>query len=217
MILWRGLEGRPRPRGEVMTTPHSPVAPPRWPQRALRAVLPDDPMRDAIVGDLHEEFVHDAARVGSAQARAWYQRRAAGIVAHALFDALRWRSWASTTPPAEWPRPAAAPAVAARPRPGAGGFSPGLGAVALGVLLVGIVVNTLLFGAVRQGPHPAVPAGSVLGSALGVAAIMLAVVCAGVAALVLCAGPRWLRRRVHGERPPCEAPQIVPNREAPLG
>jgi hypothetical protein len=192
-----------------MTMPHTSIAPPRWPQAALRAVLPDDPMRDAIVGDLHEEFVHDAARVGPARARVWYQRRAAGIVAHALFDTLRWRSWASTTPPAERPRPVAAPAVAARPR--AGGFSAGFGAVALGVLLVGIVANTLLFGAARQGPHPSAPAGSALGSAIGVAAVVLAVVCAGVAALVLCAGPRWLRRRVHGEQPPCEAPHIVRN------
>jgi hypothetical protein len=194
--------------------PHTSIAPPRWPQAALRAVLPDDPMRDAIVGDLHEEFVHDAARVGPARARAWYQRRAAGIVAHALFDAVRWRSWASTTPPAERPRPAAAPAVAARTR---GGSGAGLGAVALGVLLVGIVGNTLLFSAARHGPRPAAPEGSALGSALGVAAVVLAVVCAGVAALVLCAGPRWLRRRVHGQQPPCEAPHVVANREVPLG
>jgi len=174
--------------------------PPRWPQLLMHAVLPDDPMRDAIVGDLHEEFVHDATALGTPAARVRYCRRATGIALHAAVDALRWRGWASASPPVEVPAAAAAPAVARRAA-GGRGLHVGLVAAALGVLSVGIVVNTMLFASVRHGPHAAAPAHSAVGSAVGVGAVALTLVCAGVAAVVLCAGPRWLRqRRLHRQR-----------------
>ena len=71
-----------------------------------------------------------------------------------------------------------------------------MGVLALGVLSVGIVANTVLFTTVRHAPAAAANQDSVLISTIGVGAAVLAVACAGVAAMILCAGPRWLRRRL---------------------
>jgi hypothetical protein len=169
-----------------------PLTPPSRARAVVHAVLPDDPMRDAIVGDLHEEFVREAECVGPDEARARYRRRAAGVVAHAAVDVLRGRRWASATPPAE-PSPAPGRTPAGRARR-AGRAELGVGALALGVLLVGIVVNTMLFAGFRQAP-PA--GGAAMSAAVRVAAAALGLGCAAVAAVVLCAGPRWLRRRLH--------------------
>jgi hypothetical protein len=168
-----------------MAMPPSSHSPPRWPLAALRAALPRDAVGDAIVGDLHEEFVHDAAHLGASRARTLYWQRAASVVARATFDELRLRSWASDAPTVEAPRAAAVPNVS-RVRMGAG---LGVGALAFAVLGVGIVANTVLFAAVRGTPRQALP------SAVGIGATALALLSAGVAAVVLCAGPRWLRRR----------------------
>lgn len=192
----------------MMQTPHSPIAPPRYSQAVMRYMLPCDPMRDSIFGDLHEQFVDDIARFGPARARAYYTRRVAGIVAHAAFDSLRWRSWVSTTPPAKLRSSVAEPNAGAAPgatvpqpqvayaRTRVAGGGAGLAALALGVLSIGIVVNTMLFSAVRQAPKTAAYQGSLLSSTVGIGAVVLALACAGVAAVVLCAGPRWLRQRL---------------------
>jgi hypothetical protein len=57
----------------------------------LRASLPADSMRDAIVGDLHQELVRDTVQVGEALARTRYRQRVAGIVAYVVLDIARWR------------------------------------------------------------------------------------------------------------------------------
>ena len=175
--------------------PQTSLTPPRWPLAALRAALPSDAVGDAIVGDLHEEFVHEAASLGAPRARARYWARAAGVVMHATFDALRWRSWASDVP-----------AVEAPPAPTASraGAHLGAGVLAFGVLAVGIVANTVLFAASRGAPGAASHADSAVPSAIGAGATALALVFAGAAAVVLCAGPRWLRRRLYQSVPPRE-------------
>ena len=176
--------------------PQTSLTPPRWPLAALHAALPSDAVGDAIVGDLHEEFVHETASLGASRARARYWARAAGVILHATFDALRWRSWASGAPSVEVP---AAPAAPTASRAGA---HFGAGVLAFGLLAVGIVANTVLFAAVRGAPHPQAHAGPALSSAIGVGATALALLCAGAAAVVLCAGPGWLRRRLDRGVPP---------------
>lgn len=55
---------------------HSLLEPPRWTQALLRFALPSDSMRDAILGDLHEEFTHDLAEAGARRARLRHVSRA---------------------------------------------------------------------------------------------------------------------------------------------
>ena len=178
--------------------------PPRWPLALLRAVLPADVVGDAIVGDLHEEFAHDAAQLGAAQAGTRYWRHAAGIMLHATLDELLLRSWASRESTAEVPAARAGTragvadrllAVASRAGTGAG-----LGALAFGMLAIGIVANTVLFSTVRGAPGAAPLGAATSASVIGVGAVVLSLLCAGGAALVLCAGPRWL----HRGSAPCE-------------
>ena len=144
-------------------------------------------MRDAILGDLHEEFIDDASEHGSPSARLRYARRTAGIVVRALSDAMIMREWVSTGP-------AAAPRLAVgSPHPiqhrarAAGGFA-GFVMVALIVLGVAVVANTILFSA--AGPHH--PHAS---SAAGIGGLALLIACVGLGALVVCAGPRWRGKR----------------------
>lgn len=179
--------------------------PPRWPLIALRAALPRDTVGDAIVGDLHEEFVQDAASRGVPHARALYWRRALGVIVHATFDELRWRSWASggsssaeslPAPRGGAARSDAAGRILASASRSRATANAGVGALAFGVLGVGIVVNTLLFANVRGASHGAGHAVAAMPPVIAVGATVLAVVCAGTAAVVLCAGPRWLRRRL---------------------
>lgn len=56
-----------------MTTP---AAPPSLPERLLRASVRDPDWRDAITGDLREEFAALVATRGAAPARRWYWRQA---------------------------------------------------------------------------------------------------------------------------------------------
>lgn len=151
-------------------------------------------MREAIIGDLHEELARDTADLGALQARSRYRQRVTGIVAYVLLDTARWRPWSSTHAPLPSSFVAqAAPAARSR-RSALHRANAGLLAVAFGVLGVGIVANTLLFSTVRHAPHAVAPATGA-GSALGVAALTLALGSAACAAVLLCVGPRWLRRR----------------------
>ena len=163
------------------------LQPPRWARALLMLALPCDPMRDAILGDLHEEFVGDASQHSVRLARVRYLRRTAGIVVRAMADAMIWRPWVSTAPVAATPQ-----AVMKRSAPkGAVSAFAGFVVVALVVLVMGVVVNTLLFSASQaRGTH-----GSAAAGAGGVA---LLVACVGIGALVMCAGPRWRRNRRRG-------------------
>ena len=164
------------------------LQPPRWARALLLLALPCDPIRDAILGDLHEEFLDDAVERGAPSARARYARRAAGIVVRALSDAMIWREWVSTGPVAE-PQLVTASARPATQRPAsaAGGFA-GFVIVALIVLGVAVVVNTILFSAsAARHTHAS--------TAAGIGGVALLVACVGFAAVALCAGPRWRRNR----------------------
>ncbi|HKJ02177.1 MAG TPA: ABC transporter permease, partial [Longimicrobiales bacterium] len=74
-----------------MTTP-PPCAPrpPRWAERLLLAVLPEGLSRDALLGDLEEDFNERAAHHSPDVARRRYARQAVGIVLRfTLFHATR--------------------------------------------------------------------------------------------------------------------------------
>ena len=58
------------------------TAPPRLAERALAAAVRNPEWRDAIVGDLREEFVIMTARHGGSHARRWYWAQAIGVAAH---------------------------------------------------------------------------------------------------------------------------------------
>jgi hypothetical protein len=71
------------------------------------------------------------------------------------------------------------------------GGDAGFAVLALFVLAVGIVVNTMLFSAIEsQGPGRS--------SAAGIGGVILLLACVVVAAVVMCAGPRWRRKRSRG-------------------
>jgi len=173
--------------------------PPQWAIALIERTLPRDSMRDAILGDLHEEFGDDVSRVGEALARVRCTRRARGSAAHASFDRLLCRSWVSEDSPPPRLGDPAAPASAKAPVPVSAravamhGIARYAIIALLGfvVLLVGIVGNTMLFSAV--GPT-SVRATSVA----GVGGVVLFVACAAAAAMIVCAGPRWRRRRLRG-------------------
>ena len=121
---------------------HSLLEPPRWTHAVLRFALSCDAMRDAILGDLHEEFLHDLAEVGV--------RRTRAIVGAATFPLL-----------------------------------------ALFVVAIGVVVNTMMFSAAQpQSPRAT--------SAAGIGGVALLAACVAIAAIVLCVGPRWRRKRLRG-------------------
>jgi len=205
-----------------VTRDGSGAAPARWTSLALRAVLPCDAMREAIFGDLHEEFVREIEQIGWGPARARYRDRVIGIVAHALWDTFRWRAWASTPPPPadgsplsadrrgrrEWEEGLRVAVVRSRAIGRAVAFS----VLGLAVLTVGIVVNTSVFAAVEGAPLAAIPQApgvspsgltetlAVLGFALGGLALMTS--CAIVGALIICFGPRWRGRRARAASRP---------------
>lgn len=169
------------------------AVPPRWAERLLQAWLPDDSMRDAILGDLREELVRDSADVGVSEARSLYRQRVAGIVGYVMLDMLRWRPWGNDAPEmARVRRTVAVRGGQARARLRRGDFW--IVAMAFSVLGGGIVLNTLLFSATRHGA--ATTASATASPALGIASLVLTLGSAAVAAVVLCVGPRWLRRRL---------------------
>jgi hypothetical protein len=176
------------------------IHPPRWTRVLLSFALPCDPMRDAILGDLHEEFVRDAEEHGARRAHIRHVSRTAGIVTHAVSDSALRRSWVSREPAAGTLSEAAstgtaqirdvgARAVAGHVR-GVAAYA-GFAALALGVLVVGIVINTMLFSATE-------PQGGHMSPAAGIGGIALLLACVAIAAVVMCAGPR--RRRQIGVR-----------------
>ncbi len=194
----------PSPRGAL----------PLWEERLLRASLPTGAMCDAIVGDLHEEFVRDTAQLGLPQARRRYRHRATGIVAYAFLDAVRLRPWSSEAAPVTERVPIANGAALVAPRGLLGRADVALFMAAFGVLGLGIVANTMLFSVVRHVP-PATAQSAGGSSALAVASVLLALGTAGVAAVMLCVGPRWLRRRACREAVAHHAAaQLVPQTPA---
>lgn len=197
------------------------MAPPAWTRLFLRIVLPCDGMREAIFGDLHEEFVRDLDQLGPRLARRRYRDRVVGILAHAVWDSFRWRTWASTSAGAE------SAAVSSRARGAQAGDAPsglrlglarmrqvgGLAAVtvaALGFLVLGIYVNTSVFSAVEGSPTGAGAAGALAGGlpdpltliAIGVGGVILMVGCSAIAAFVICLAPRWRGTRIPTPRDP---------------
>ncbi|MGE0123357.1 MAG: ADOP family duplicated permease [Vicinamibacterales bacterium] len=62
-------------------SPHSSTVPPNWAERLLRAAVRDADWRDAVSGDLREEFATVASRHGFAAARRWYCRQALPLAA----------------------------------------------------------------------------------------------------------------------------------------
>ena len=59
----------------------SPTVPPSLAERLLRASVRDAEWRDAVSGDLREEFAGLAARRGAAAATRWYWRQAVPLAA----------------------------------------------------------------------------------------------------------------------------------------
>jgi hypothetical protein len=154
-------------------------------------------MRDAIVGDLHEEFLDDVVERGARSARGRYVRRTAGIVVRALSDAMIRREWVSTGPvatpqliPEGSRRKSQRGASSSAHVSTAGGFAM-LVVVAIIVLALAVVVNTILFSAnaARQ-THAS--------SAAGIGGVALLVGCVAFGAVIVCAGPRWRRNRRRG-------------------
>lgn len=170
--------------------PSSTDALPRWEERLLRASLPTGAMCDAIVGDLQEEYVRDTVHLGMQQARNRYRQRTAGIVAYALLDLLRLRPWSSEATPGSTRAAIATRGGTGQLRGLVGRADVALMLAAFGVLGLGIVVNTALFAAARYAPPVAGET-----SILALASVVLALGTAVVAAIMLCVGPRWLRRR----------------------
>ena len=58
-------------------------------ERLLEGLSPATPFRDAIIGDLAEEFRQRAESDGPGSARAWYYREAVRLVPHLLSASLR--------------------------------------------------------------------------------------------------------------------------------
>ncbi len=63
------------------SSPSSTMHPPAWAERLLCAAVPDAQWRDAVSGDLREEFAALATRAGASIARRWYWRQALPLAA----------------------------------------------------------------------------------------------------------------------------------------
>jgi hypothetical protein len=172
------------------------LEPPRWTQALLRFALPCDSTRDAILGDLYEEFTYDLADVGVRRARLRQVSRTTGIAARALFDSAICRGWVSAEPaegvgrsPADVAAGGSPPVVIrhARTIVGAAGFP----LLALFVVVIGVVINTMMFSAAQPDTSRGAPAAGIGGVALLLAFVALA-------AVILCLGPRWRRKRLRG-------------------
>jgi hypothetical protein len=70
---------------------------------------------------------------------------------------------------------------------GAAGFP----VLALLVVVVGVVANTMMFSAAQ-------PQSPLASSAAGIGGVALLLACVAIAAIVLCLGPRWRRKRLRG-------------------
>ena len=65
------------------------IAAPRIPQGFLESLCPRSPFRDAVLGDLAEEFTLRAERDGLSSARRWYYRESVRATPYLLRDWLR--------------------------------------------------------------------------------------------------------------------------------
>jgi putative ABC transport system permease protein len=86
-----------------MTTPS------RFAERLLSFVVRDPEWRDAVIGDLREEYARAAVRMGAARARRWHRRQSVGIAlrysAHKLVHRTpppRWLAVAAQEPGGSW-------------------------------------------------------------------------------------------------------------------
>jgi hypothetical protein len=59
------------------------------------------------------------------------------------------------------------------------------------VVVVGVVVNTMMYSAAQ-------PQTTRVSSAAGIGGVALLLACVAIAAIVLCVGPRWRRKRLRG-------------------
>jgi putative ABC transport system permease protein len=81
--------------------------PPSFAERGLALVEPDPDWRDAIIGDLREEFVTMADRHGLPYARRWYWAKAFGVAAHRATARLTRAHKRQMAPELEPPEPRA--------------------------------------------------------------------------------------------------------------
>ncbi len=65
------------------------IAPPRTTERVLASLGAEARFRDAVIGDLAEEFAHRAARDRLVAAERWYRREAIRAMPHLAQNALR--------------------------------------------------------------------------------------------------------------------------------
>ena len=125
------------------------AAPPPFAERALALVEPDSDWRDAILGDLREEFVTMAERHGPSYARRWYWASALGIAAHRATARLTRASRRSATPDLEPPEPRAGRRMLLAHDLRAAWRSlrhqPALTATIVAVLSLGLSANTTIF------------------------------------------------------------------------
>jgi hypothetical protein len=75
---------------EARVTEPRPIEVPRTAERLLEALGAEPEFRDALLGDLHEEFAIRAAWDGDRAARRWYRREALRVAPHLLRDGVRW-------------------------------------------------------------------------------------------------------------------------------
>lgn len=79
------------PQGRTPPTVPPPTnAPPALAECAVEVLVADGALRDAVLGDLAEEFAARCARDGAVRARAWYRAQAFGSMPH-LLAACWWR------------------------------------------------------------------------------------------------------------------------------
>jgi hypothetical protein len=76
-----------------MTTPTSPITPPRAAERLLEALGAEAEFRDALLGDLAEEHAIRAAYDGERAAGRWYRREALRVAPHLVRDGARRLGW----------------------------------------------------------------------------------------------------------------------------
>ncbi len=76
-----------------MTTPLTPVPPPRTTERLLESLGADPEFRDALLGDLAEEHALRVGWDGGRAADRWYRREALRVAPHLLRDGVRRLGW----------------------------------------------------------------------------------------------------------------------------
>lgn len=125
------------------------ASPPPLAERTLALVEPDPDWRDAILGDLREEFVTMAERHGLPYARRWYWAHALGLAAHRATARLTRVSRRTAAPDPEPPEPRASRRTLLRHDVRAAWRSlrhqPALTATIVVVLSLGLAANATIF------------------------------------------------------------------------